>query len=225
MNRYVTAIISFGIGLAFACALALGAAPEARAQGRQPGAQLLPPTPTPTPTPPPAEVRVANTEQAPALVRNVDEGPKRPYQVEVTINLSGDATGVITDPEPPKVPKKKRFVIEYVSGEIRISTHGQGVPLRHRPVSATFTTRLGPGLLASEATHYLTVGPQQGPRTVQPFLQPTMDNYYFALSQPMRVYANGDTPIVTTILIGGLTLDPVYLGYAKLTFSGYLVDE
>ena len=83
-------------GFALATVFVLGRAPHLHAQGG----------------PPAKDVVVTNTAASPALVRNVDEGSRQPFQRPFAVNLAptesfGEATFT--------VPAGKRIVVEYAS--------------------------------------------------------------------------------------------------------------
>jgi hypothetical protein len=72
------------------------------------------------------DVTVTNPRSNPVLVRDVDNDARRPFQVQFSI---GQAT-------LPTVPAGKVFVIEYISGTIRVpSTTGSTLPCQFRQLS------------------------------------------------------------------------------------------
>lgn len=75
------------------------------------------------------DVTVTNPKTNPVLIRDVDNDARRPYQVSFSIG----------QPTLPTVPAGKVFVIEYVSGTIRVpSTTGLSAPCRFMQLSFVF---------------------------------------------------------------------------------------
>ena len=145
-------------------------------------------------------VKVVNTPTAPALVRDVDNPARQPFQpnVGITIGDGAPAGGALLD-----VPSGKQLVIEYVSASVQLPT---GQKVRELRVATLQGSTVLSHFLG--ATFQATVG---GSTTVDIFI----------LSQVTRLYSNPGTSSVEFSVIRNNSSGT---GFYSLSISGYLVN-
>ena len=144
------------------------------------------------------DVTVTNPKTSPVLVRDVDNDARRPYQVSFSIG----------QPTLPTVPAGKVFVIEYVSGTIRVpSTTGSASPCRFMQLSF--------GLGNGSDTDVLPVymGTAQSINNT--------DINFFTISQRVQTYglANSDLGGTSYSLAAGCNSGPTF---SHIVLSGHL---
>jgi hypothetical protein len=141
-------------------------------------------------------VTVGNTAANPVLTRDANERAITPFETELGASFLNGAQ--FSEEMDIAVPAGKRLVIEFMSAQVRIPT-GQFV-------TGEFATTVG-GL---SAVHYLAMTPQGkfGGGDI------------FALSQPMEVSADPNTPVRIHMFRSDVTGQ----GFVQLSVSGYLVD-
>jgi hypothetical protein len=143
------------------------------------------------------DVTVTNPKSNPVLIRDVDNDAKRPYQVAFSI---GQATF-------PTVPPNKVFVIEYISGTIRINSASDGPPCRILQMSF--------GLSSANTIDVIPVymGASSSLNDI--------DVNFFSISQPVKIYAmpNGDLGGTSQVLSQGCNGLPTS---STIVLSGHL---
>jgi hypothetical protein len=153
----------------------------------------------------PKDVNVINSASAPVPVRSVDEPAKRAFQLAFEINT----------PTPVTTPAGKIFVVEHVSGTVRMGTvSGSTQPCRFLqlgfPVSGTSgapeALELIPTLMGTAAS----IG---------------MDISFQSINHPMKFYIRPNMEIggANFVLGGACTASPII--FSRMVFSGYLVDQ
>jgi hypothetical protein len=144
------------------------------------------------------DVTVTNPKSNPVLIRDVDNDARRPFQVSFSIGQS----------TLPTVPAGKIFVIEYISGQVRLpSTTGSQMPCRFMQLSF--------GLGNGSDTDVLPVymGTAQSVSNT--------DLNFFTISQRVQVYglSNSDLGGTSYSLSSGCTGAPTF---SHISLSGHL---
>lgn len=144
------------------------------------------------------DVRVVNTANKPALVRDVDHPARQPFQKEVIVNLAAGENEA-QDFVPISIPSGQRFVMEHASAT--------GFVPAGQKLRMFVLTRLN-----SELTSHALVSTPQG----------TFDGGrdVFTASQPLRLYA-GTGDFIKVVAQRNAT---AVNGFVFFSVSGYLVD-
>jgi len=144
------------------------------------------------------EVTVTNPKSDPVLVRDVDNDARLPYQVSFSIG----------QPTLPTVPAGKVFVIEYISGTIRVpSTTGSATPCRFMQLS------FGLGNGSDTDVLPVSMGTAQSINNT--------DINFFTISQRVQIYglANSDLGGTSYSLAGTCNSGPTS---SHIVLSGHL---
>ncbi len=133
-----------------------------------------------------------------ALVKNIDERGRIPYTVQAICNAQGFTNQCVTP--FPTVPANRRFVIEYINGNIAAD--------HNRPFSIAYLELPSAGLsYLTLVTHFESTNP--------------VDFDLYSVSMPVVLYCEaGQAPVVHIV---SNALGTNALG-GNLTLSGYLVD-
>jgi hypothetical protein len=152
-------------------------------------------------------VQVANTAANPALVRNVDEGSRQPFHLQLRLDLP---SGTDSQSVSFTLPSGKRLVIEFVSMR-GILPPNQSVFMN----ILTYAPTLFNGQLGVGSAFHNPLVVDQGMFGVQHFV---------GVAQQLRIYAEPNQPVRVDI---GRDLSFQFPGGEAsftVTLSGYLVD-
>jgi len=141
---------------------------------------------------------LAQTIQA-ALVKNVDEPGRNPYQASVSTNCWGTYCFLSF----PAVPAGKRLVIEHVAGWIVAGTNSSTIVAALRPQGTAGNLDANPS----------------DPVVPLKLFDVTQDAQQLGVNTPVHFYAEeGESPKVTIFSDAGL-------GTTAFSLTGYLIDK
>src|SRR5829696_3151044 len=148
------------------------------------------------------DVRIINTQEQPALTRDVDHPAREPFQTKIIVGFPPDAqqgTGQIT------FPSGKRFVMEHASAEATLASQSEQKMYMH----------VGSRLNNIVTTHAL-LPTHQGTFQILTSCCGFQPHDVFSASQPLRLYGDEVSVFVSRNVSGP--------GSVSFSVSGYLVD-
>ena len=153
----------------------------------------------------PKETVIINPVTSPVNVRSVDEPARRAYQVGFEINT----------PNPVTTPAGKIFVVEHVSGSVRLKTvSGATTPCRFFELALPVV-----GVQGSPVESFSLTPTEMGTSASVGF-----DVSFYSINNPMKLYIRPGTDLGGMNFAIGGSCTPSPILNSRIILSGYLAD-
>ncbi len=149
--------------------------------------------------PAPQNVVITNTSANPALVRNLDEPTRRPFQQKISVDIFG---GGHNGSSSVAVPIGKQLVIQHISFRSEALLAGNNFKVR------VFTTFGGVDFAHHPDFH------DQGYSSTEP---------RFVANQPLLAYADGGTSVSVGVFVKNAQSTATFTALSGV-ITGYLID-